>query len=475
MKRYDVAIIGAGPGGYVAAIRCAQLGMNTVCIDNMRDHNDEPSLGGVCLNVGCIPSKALLDSSEQYYNAKNHFSEHGIKIDNIALDLDTLMSRKNNIVKALTSGISVLFMKNKIDWLPGKGRLISNKQIEIIVKNEAGEDVTEVVEAPNIIIATGSSPAAQGSIELDGDRIVDSTGALFFDEVPTKMAVIGGGVIGLELGSVWSRLGAEVIVLNRGAQFLSRVEPAIARESYRLLQNKGLDIRLGAAIKEVTVKNKQVSITYQDEEGEQSIQVDRLLVATGRTPNSGGLNSDAVGLNVDEKGFIEVDEHCQTNLKGVYAIGDVVRGPMLAHKASEEGVAVAEQIAGQSGHVNYKTIPWVIYTSPEIAWVGKTSQQLTEEGIEFKEGSFPFKANGRAHAMNETDGMVKILSDAKYDRILGVHILGPHASELIAEVVLAMEFNASAEDIARTVHAHPTLSEAMHEAALAVDNRTIHI
>lgn len=470
MQRYDVAVIGAGPGGYVAAIRCAQLGLSTVCIDNMRDHNGVPSLGGVCLNAGCIPSKALLESSEQYYRAKNHFAEHGIRVASLELDLDTMMSRKNNIVKTLTGGIATLFIKNKVAWLHGQGRLISNKQIEVVLQG----DTTDVVEASYIVIATGSLPATHDDIIVDGDRVVDATGALAFEAVPKKLAVIGGGVIGLELGSVWSRLGAKVVVLNRGKQFLSRIEPSIAAEAYRLLQKQGLGIKLGASVKEVKITKKQIAIVYKDAEGEQKIQVDRLLVATGRSPNSQGLNGEAVGLNVDDKGFIEVDDHCQTNLKGVYAIGDVVRGPMLAHKASEEGVCVAEQIAGQSGHVNYQTIPWVIYTSPEIAWVGKTSQQLKEERIEFKEGVFPFKANGRAHAMNETDGMVKILSDAKYDRILGVHILGSHASEMIAEMVVAMEFNASAEDIARTVHAHPTLSEAMHEAALAVDGRAIH-
>lgn len=471
MQSYDVAVIGAGPGGYVAAIRCAQLGLNTVCIDSMQGPDGSPSLGGVCLNVGCIPSKALLDSSEHFYKANNHFAGHGIKLEGVELDIDTMMDRKNNIVKTLTGGIAALFVKNKVEWMHGHGRLVSNNQIEV----EKPDGTTEVVAALNIIIASGSAPAQRDDVVVDGDRIVDSTGALSFDEVPKKLGVIGGGVIGLELGSVWSRLGSKVVVFNRGKQLLSRIEQSIAKEAHRLFQKQGLDIVLGASIREVKATKKQVSITYKDEDGEQKITVDRLLVATGRQPNSSNLNADAVGLNVDEKGFIEVDQLCRTNLKNVYAIGDVVRGPMLAHKASEEGVSVAEQIAGQSGHVNYETIPWVIYTSPEIAWVGKTSQELKQAGVEFKEGVFPFKANGRAHAMQETDGMVKILSDAKYDRILGVHILGPHASEMIAEVVLAMEFSASAEDIARTVHAHPTLSEAMHEAALAVDKRTIHI
>ena len=471
MQSYDVAVIGAGPGGYVAAIRCAQLGLTTVCIDNMQDTQGKSTLGGVCLNVGCIPSKALLDSSEHYYQAQHQFSEHGINFSKVDVDLDVLMQRKNNIVKSLTGGIAVLFVKNKVDFKHGHGRLVSNTQIEVV----QGDSVVDVISASTIIIATGSLPSVHDIAEVDGDRVVDSTGALDFEEIPKRLAVIGGGVIGLELGSVWSRLGSKVTVLNRGKQFLSRIEPALATEAKRLLQQQGLDIKLGAALKEIKVTKKQVSVTYKDDDGEQKISVDRLLVATGRSPNTSGLNADALGLNLDSKGYIEVDDECRTNISNIYAIGDVVRGPMLAHKASEEGVAVAERLSGQAGHVNYATIPWVIYTSPEIAWVGKTSQQLTEEGIEFNEGVFPFKANGRAHAMMETDGMVKILSDTKYDRLLGVHILGPHASELIAEVVIAMEFNASAEDIARTVHAHPTLSEAIHEAALAVAKRTIHI
>ena len=471
MKSYDVAVIGAGPGGYVAAIRCAQLGLTTVCVDSMQDAQGKPSLGGVCLNVGCIPSKALLDSSEHYYKAQHEFSEHGINFSKVAVDLATLIQRKNNIVKSLTGGISALCAKNKVDFKHGHGRLVSNTQIEVV----QDDNVVDVIAASSIIIATGSLPSVHDDVEIDGDRVVDSTGALDFDEVPKRLAVLGGGVIGLELGSVWSRLGSKVTVLNRGKQFLSRIEPALATEAKRLLQQQGLDIKLGAAVQEIKVTKKQVSITYKDDAGDQKFSVDRLLVATGRSPNTSGLNADALGLNLDEKGYIEVDDECRTNISNIYAIGDVVRGPMLAHKASEEGVAVAERLSGQSGHVNYATIPWVIYTSPEIAWVGKTSEQLKEEGVEFKEGVFPFKANGRAHAMMQTDGMVKILSDAKYDRLLGVHILGPHASEMIAEVVIAMEFNASAEDIARTVHAHPTLSEAMHEAALAVDKRTIHI
>lgn len=471
MQSYDVAVIGAGPGGYVAAIRCAQLGLNTLCIDNMQDEHGKPSLGGVCLNVGCIPSKALLDSSERYYQVNNHFAEHGIKVSGTELDLATMIQRKQDIVTTLTGGIATLFTKNKVEFKHGQGRLVTNNQVELVQDG----NVVDVISAMNIIIATGSVPTAHDLAEVDGERIIDSTGALSLSEVPKKLGVIGGGVIGLELGSVWSRLGAKVTVFNRGKQFLSRIEPALAKEAQRLLQKQGLEIKTGVTIKDIKATKKQVAVSFKDDEGEQKQNFDKILVATGRTPNTTGLNTEALGLNVDERGFIEVDNECRTNLKNVYAIGDVVRGPMLAHKASEEGVAVAERIAGQSGHVNYDTIPWVIYTSPEIAWVGKTSLQLKEEGVEFKEGSFPFKANGRAHAMMETDGMVKILSDAKFDRILGVHIIGPHASEMIAEVVLAMEFNASAEDIARTVHAHPTLSEAMHEAALAVDKRTIHI
>ena len=471
MQKYDVAVIGAGPGGYIAAIRCGQLGLHTVCIDNWRNKKGEPTLGGVCLNVGCIPSKALLDSSEHFYRIKHNISDHGIRVGEVELDLATMMARKDKVVATLTGGIATLFTKNKVTWLPGLARMISDRQIEVSLP----DDSSDVIEANNIIIATGSAPAPLPSVPFDGEQIVDSTGALEFDEVPRRLGVIGGGVIGLEMGSVWNRLGSKVTVLIRRDVFLPNVDQAVAKEAYRLLTEQGLDIRLGAVTHSVKVSKKQVAVTYQDSSGEQKLNVDRLLVATGRIPNTTGLNAEAAGLNVDENGFIEVDEYCRTNLKNVYAIGDVVRGPMLAHKASEEGITVAERIAGQRSQVDYNVIPGVIYTWPEIAWVGKSAEQLKAENIEFKSGIFPFKGNGRAHAMNEVNGFVKMISDANYDRILGVHIIGPGASEMIAEVVVAMEFGASAEDLARTVHAHPTLSEAMHEAALAVEKRALHI
>jgi dihydrolipoamide dehydrogenase len=471
MQKFDVAVIGAGPGGYIAAIRCAQLGLKTVCIDNWVNHKGKPALGGTCLNVGCIPSKAVLDSSEQYYRLNHSLPDHGIHIAEASINVQEMMARKEHIVSTLTGGIETLFMKNKVTWLHGHGKLLSSGQVEV----DKGEGSPEVVEAGHIIIATGSVPAELPAAPFDGQYIVDSTGALSFDEVPEHLGVIGGGVVGLELASVWSRLGSEVVILIRRDAFLPAVDAQLSQEALRLLREQGMDIRLSAVCQSVEIKDGKVGLTYLEGETERKLELDRLLVATGRKPNTTRLNADAVGLNIDERGFIEVDEHCRTNLPNIFAIGDVVRGPMLAHKASEEGVAVAERIAGQESHVNYGTIPWVIYTWPEIAWVGKTGEQLKNEGVEFRSGVFPFKANGRARAMNEVNGMVKIIADAKYDRILGVHILGPFASEMIAELVTAMEFGASAEDIARTVHAHPTLSETVHEAALAVGKRALHI
>lgn len=477
MDQYDVVIIGAGPGGYVAAIRCAQLGLRTACVDNWRDKQGKPALGGTCLNVGCIPSKALLDSSHHYHRLQHELAAHGIKIDGAAIDVPVMIARKDGIVRTLTDGIALLFAKHKITWLQGHGRLLGNHQVEIIPQDAAGktdEKNSHTVAAKDIIIATGSVSMPHPLAPVDGERIVDSSGALDFAETPRRLGVIGAGVIALELGSVWRRLGAEVEILSRGAAFLPRVEEQLAAEAHRLFTAQGLNIRLDAQIKEVRASKKQVTLVYEDKEGEHKRVLDRLLVATGRRPNTAGLNAEGIGLKLDEQGFIVVDDHCRTSLPGVYAIGDVVRGPMLAHKASEEGIAVAEQIAGQHGEVNYATIPWVIYTSPEIAWVGKTSQELRKAGVDFREGMFPFSANGRARALGEAHGMVKILADARTDRILGVHILGPQASEMITEAVTAMEFHASAEDIARTTHAHPTLSEAFREAALAVDRRAIH-
>jgi len=470
MYRFDVVVIGGGPGGYVAAIRCAQLGMLTACVDAWCGADGKPSLGGTCLNVGCIPSKALLDSSHYFHQLHHGLTAHGISVKDVRIDIAAMQARKSKVVRTLTGGVEALFLKHKITWLQGHGRLREKNQIEVV--RHDGE--TMAVEGKHIIIATGSTPTPLALAPFDGDRIVDSSGALAFEEVPKRLAVIGGGVIALELGSVWRRLGTEVTVLNRGATLLGKVEEDIAKEARRQLTAQGLDIRLSARPTKCVVNKKQVTVQYQDADGEQSLKVDRVLVATGRRPYTQGLNAEGVGLSLDEHGFIIVDEFCRTNLPGVYAIGDVVRGPMLAHKASEEGVAVAERIAGQASQVNYDTIPSVIYTWPEIAWVGKTSQQLQAGNTHFRAGIFPFTGNGRAHAMGEAAGMVKILSDRKTDRVLGAHIIGPYASELIGEAVTAMEFGGAAEDIARTVHAHPTLSEAMHEAALAAGGRALH-
>ena len=470
MDKFDVVVIGGGPGGYVAAIRCAQLGLLTACVDEWRTPQGKPALGGTCLNVGCIPSKAMLDSSHHYRHLQHDLAAHGITVKGVQLDIATMQARKEKVVRTLTGGVEALFLKHKITWLQGRGSLLENNRVAV----QGHDGGKTVVEAKNIIIATGSAPASLADTPFDGELIVDSSGALAFGEVPKRLAVIGGGVIGLELGSVWCRLGAEVTILNRGQTLLAKIEEDLAKEAHRQLSAQGLNIRLGAQLDKVSTGKKQVTVRYHDAEGEQELKADRLLVATGRRPHTEGLDTEGVGLAMDERGFIVVDEFCHTNLPGVYAIGDVVRGPMLAHKASEEGVAVAERIAGQASHVNYETIPWVIYTWPEIAWVGRTSQQLQDSNTDFRAGVFPFMGNGRAHAMGDVAGLVKILSDGKTDRILGVHIIGPYASELISEAVTVMEFGGAAEDIARTVHAHPTLSEAMHEAALAVAGRALH-
>ncbi len=476
MDHYDVVVIGGGPGGYVAAIRCAQLGLETACIDKWLGPDDKPALGGTCLNVGCIPSKALLDTSHHYHRLQHEFADHGINTKGVSLDVAQMLSRKDEVVKSLTGGVAALFAKNKVSWLQGHGKLMGEKQVEFSPHIKGKRKAKpEMIEADNIIIATGSVPRAVDSLPLDGKRIVDSTGALDFTEVPKSLAVIGGGVIGLELGSVWSRLGAEVSVLIRRDEFLPAVDQQLANAAFKELASQGLDIRLATKTIAAKATGRHVTVTIEDNDGEQQLKFDKVLVATGRSPNTEGLNVAEAGLELDERGFIIVDEMCRTNLSGVYAVGDVVRGPMLAHKASEEGVAVAEHIAGEFSHINYATIPWVIYTWPEIAWVGKTSQELNKSGVDFKEGVFPFMANGRARAMGDLAGMVKIISDAKDDTILGVHIMGPNASEMIAEAVLAMEFSASSEDLARTIHAHPTMSEAMHEAALGVEKRSLHI
>lgn len=474
MKKYDVVVIGAGPGGYVTAIRCAQLGLSTACVESWINDEGKPALGGTCLNVGCIPSKALLDSSHHFHHIKHQSNDHGITVTGVSVDVNKMVSRKAKIVKTLTQGISGLFKKNKIDWLRGQAKILSNKEVEISPTHET-HDEKIIVEANHIIIATGSVPTRIPPASVDDKLIVDSTGALKFNEIPRRLGVIGAGVIGLELGSVWNRLGSEVTVLEALPDFLSLVDRQVAKEAEKSLRDQGLDIRLGAKVTGTGSNNREVTINYDDAEGKQQITVDKLIVAVGRSPNTAGLGADECGLELDQRGFIVVDDHCNTNLDNVYAVGDVVRGPMLAHKASEEGVAIAERIAGKPGHMNYETIPWVIYTWPEIAWVGRTEEQLKADGVEYRVGSFPFMATGRAKAMGEANGFVKILGDAKTDRVLGIHIFGPSASELIAEAVVTMEFDGSTEDLARTIHAHPTLSEAMHEAALAVDNRTIHM
>ncbi len=470
MKNYDVVVIGAGPGGYVAAIRCAQLGLSTACIESWLDDEGNPVLGGTCLNVGCIPSKALLDSSHHFSFIKHEAKEHGINVPSVAMDVHRMIDRKKNIVSTLTQGIAGLFRKNKVEWLQGHGRLVSANEIEV----QPAEEENYSVSAKNIIIATGSVPMTIPPAQVDNELIVDSTGALAFTDVPKRLGVIGAGVIGLELGSVWNRLGAEVVILEALDEFLAPVDRRIAGEAEKLLRKQGLDIRLGARVTGTGCNNREVTITYEADGEKQQLVVDKLIVAVGRKPNTAGLGVEDTGIEVDERGFIVVDENCRTGLENIYAIGDVVRGPMLAHKASEEGVAIAEKIAGHVGHMNYDAIPWVIYTWPEIAWAGKTEHELKSEGIAYNSGSFPLAASGRARAMGETSGLVKIISDASTDRILGVHILGPNASELIAEAVVALEFDGSAEDLARTIHAHPTLSEALHEAALAVDKRAIH-
>ncbi|MEK6211029.1 MAG: dihydrolipoyl dehydrogenase [Pseudomonadota bacterium] len=473
-KSFDVAVIGAGPGGYTAAIRAAQLGLNTVCIDEWKNAKGKPSLGGTCLNVGCIPSKALLESSENYERALHKFGEHGITVKDVAMDVATMLARKDKIVDTFTGGIGLLFRKNKVASMHGRGRFVAGgTAYQIEVRNG---DAAEVIEAKHVIIATGSVPRQLPFAPVDNDRIVDNTGALSLPQVPKRLGVIGAGVIGLEMGSVWKRLGSQVTILEALPNFLQAADEQVAKEALRVFTKVvGLDIRLGVKIGAVKTSKKGVAVEYADPVGEQKTEFDVLVVAVGRAPQSASLGAETVGLKLDSGGFIEVDDHCRTNLANVYAIGDVVRGPMLAHKSSEEGVAVAEMIAGQSGHVNLETVPWVIYTAPEIAWVGKTEQELKAKGVEYRSGQFPFIVNGRARAIGETAGFVKMLADARTDRILGVHMIGPYASELIAEAVVAMEFGAAAEDIARIVHAHPTLSEALHEAALGVDKRTINL
>jgi dihydrolipoamide dehydrogenase len=470
MADYNVIVIGAGPAGYVAAIRCAQLGMKTACVDNWVNSEGKPSLGGTCLNVGCIPSKALLDSSHHYHFMQKQAAQHGIQCESLTIDIAAMQARKDKIVKTLTQGIVGLFKKNQVTFIHGQGRLVSSNEVEIIVPQVNAQ----IVSADYIIIATGSVPTTLPMAPLDKQFIVDSTGALAFNTVPQRLGIIGAGAIGLELGSVWNRLGSQVTILEALPEFLAAADRKIAAAALKELNKQGLNIQLHTQVTSASVANNEVTITYQDNQEQKQLCVDKLVVAVGRKPNTDGLNTKAVGIRMDERGFIQVDQSRQTDIPGIYAIGDVIGGPMLAHKGSEEGIMVAERLAGQKSEMSYKTVPWVIYTAPEIAWVGQTEEQLQAAGIEYKLGQFPFAASGRAKAQGDTNGMVRILAHAHTDQILGVHILGLSASELIAEAVVAMEFEASAEDLARTIHAHPTLAEAIHEAALGVDGRMIH-
>ncbi|HZX91670.1 MAG TPA: dihydrolipoyl dehydrogenase [Rudaea sp.] len=468
--QFDVIVIGGGPAGYHAAIRAAQLGLKTACIDAGLGKDGKAALGGTCLRVGCIPSKALLDSSKQFHNLQHSFGDHGISVSGAKIDVKAMVARKDKIVRQFTGGVALLFKGNKITSYFGTGKLLKDRQVEI----SAPDGSKQTIAATNVIIATGSVPIELPFAKFDNKLILDNAGALDVEAVPKRLGVIGAGVIGLELGSVWRRLGAEVTVLEALPDFLGTADRDIAKVAAREFAKQGLAIKLGAKVSKAEIKGDTVEVTFTDAKGEQKIVVDKLLVAVGRRAYTEGVLGDGTGVKVDARGRIDVDEHCWTGVEGVWAVGDCVRGAMLAHKGFEEGMAVAELIAGKAGHVNYDTIPWVIYTEPEIAWAGKTEEELKAAGIPYKTGSFPFAAVGRAVAMNETAGQVKVIAHAETDRILGVHMVGPGVSELIAEAVVAMEFHGSAEDLARIVHAHPTLSEAVHEAALSVDKRAIH-
>ncbi len=467
--RYDVVVIGAGPAGYTAAIRAAQLGLKVACVDDWRSPVGEPALGGTCLNAGCIPSKALLETSEFFVKARDYGAMHGLKFKGLSVDLAAMLTHKDKVVSELTRGIATLFKANGVTWIPGRGKLLPNNNVEVSGKSKLQ------IEAEYVILASGSTPVNLKSAPFDGERIVDSQAALEFQEVPQRLGIIGAGVIGLELGSVWRRLGAEVVLLEAQETFLSMADEQIAREALKQFTAQGLDIRLGSRVLESKVEKGAVTVRYQDKEGERKENVDRLIVAVGRRPNTDGIATDDNRLLLDEWGFVHVDEQCRTNLPKVYAVGDLVRGPMLAHKGMEEGVMVAERIAGRETTVNYDVVPSVIYTHPEIAWVGKTEQALKAAGVACRTGVFPFAANGRAKAMGQAGGFIKILADTNTDRVLGVHLIGPNCSEIVAPAALAMSFGASNEDIMLTMFAHPTLSEALHEASLAVAGRAIHM
>ncbi len=480
-KQFDVIVIGAGPGGYIAAIRAAQLGKSVACIDEWKNSLGGPAPGGTCTNVGCIPSKALLQSSEHFDQASHHFAEHGIELSGVGIDVAKMLARKEAVVKQNNDGILYLFKKIKVSFFHGRGSFVRAVPATGSGQADAGYEIKltgaseETLLGKDVIVATGSIARALPDAPFDEQMILSNEGALRLGAVPKKLGLIGSGVIGLEMGSVWRRLGSEVTILEALPEFLGVVDQQIAREAHKAFVKQGLKIELGVTVGAIKTGKKGVSVAWTNAKGEaQTLDVDKLIVSIGRVPNTTGLDAEAVGLKLDERGAIVVDEDCRTSLPGIWAVGDVVRGPMLAHKAEDEGVAVAERIAGQHGHVNFNTIPWVIYTSPEIAWVGQTEQQLKAAGRAYKAGTFPFLANGRARALGDTTGMVKMLADAASDEILGVHIVGPMASELIAECVVAMEFRASSEDIARICHAHPSLSEATREAALAVDKRTLN-
>ena len=466
---FDVVVIGAGPGGYVAAIRCAQLRLRVACIDRWTDERGRAALGGTCLNVGCIPSKALLDSSHHFHNLAHLLPGHGISVEGARIDVPAMQARKSRVVSSLRRGVAGLLKKNGVELVTGAARLTSDGGVE--VEGDPGR----VFRPRHIVLATGSVPAALPIAPTDGERIVDSAGALAFDRAPERLGIIGAGVIGLELGSVWNRLGSETVVLEALEDFLPAADRDIAKESLRIFRRQGLDVRLGTRVGGCAVEGDTVTVHHEDAKGAHRLEVDRLVVAVGRRPATDGLGLDGAGVERDERGFVTVDESGRTSRDNVWAIGDCAPGPMLAHRASEDGIAVAERIAGQASRIDHRTVPWVIYTHPEIAWVGRTEAELDEAGIEWRAGRFPFAASGRALAAGDAEGSAKVIADEATDEVLGVHVLGPQASEIIAEAVTAMEFRASAEDLARTIHAHPTLAEGLHEAALAVDERAIHL
>ena len=468
---FDVVVIGGGPAGYVAAIRSAQLGLKTACIEEYVDAKNNPTFGGTCLNVGCIPSKALLDSSHRYQEATSHLKTHGIEIGSVELDVPAMMKRKDDIVAKLTGGIGGLFAANKVTPISGRGKVLADSKVEVI--NTEGN--TEIIESKNIVIATGSSPIEIGSAVFNDTNILDSTGALEINKVPKTLGVIGAGVIGLELGSVWARLGSKVTIIEAMDDFLYMADEEIAKETFKDFKKQGLDIKLGCKLTSSKSLKNSVKVTYENNGTSESMEFEKLIVAVGRKPNTNDVFAEDSGINLDEKGFISVDHNCQTSVKNIWAIGDVVRGPMLAHKGSEEGIMVAERIAGKHAEMNYDLVPSVIYTHPEIAWVGKNEEELKNDNIEYKVGKFPFAASGRALAVDQSVGFVKLIADAKTDTILGVHVFGPSAAEIVQQALISMEFGASSEDLGLTIFSHPTVSEALHEAALSVSNQAIHI